>query len=124
MPRIALGLGASLLAAAAVALLHTQAMAFDMENGAVTVPGGSTQFQDPDELLLTAPSSNGSLQLQKDDSSDGQTSSGSSLQLAPGTTLQITSGTGPILGLQSGAPMGPVIDRSNPADNRSLIPSP
>ena len=127
MPRIALGLstiGASLLAAAAVALLHTQAMAFDMENGAVTVPGDSTQFQDPDELLLTAPSSNGSLQLQKDDSSDGQTSSGSSLQLAPGTTLQITSGTGPILGLQSGAPMGPVIDRSNPADNRSLIPSP
>ena len=124
MPRIALGLGASLLAAAAVALLHTQAMAFDMENGAVTVPGGSTQFQDPDELLLTAPSSNGSLQLQKDDSSDGQTSSGSSLQLAPGTTLQITSGTGPILGLQSAAPMGPVIDRSNPADNRSLIPSP
>ena len=127
MPRIALGLstiGASLLAAAAVALLHTQAMAFDMENGAVTVPGGSTQFQDPDELLLTAPSSNGSLQLQKDDSSDGQTSSGSSLQLAPGTTLQITSGTGPILGLQSGAPMGPVIDRNNPADNKSLIPSP
>jgi hypothetical protein len=129
MPRIALGIsviGASLLASAAVTLLPNQGMAFDMENAAVTVPGGSTKFQDPDENLLAAPTNNGSLPLLKDDTSDGSNlqSSGSTLQLAPETTLTITGGTGPALGLQSGAPMGPTIDRSNPADNRSLIPSP
>jgi hypothetical protein len=133
MPRIALGLsamGASLLAAAVV-ILPTQGMAFDVQNATVDtgnatakVPSGSTQFQGPDEKLLTAPSSDGSLQFLKSDSSDGQSSSGTSLQLAPGTTLAITGGTGPTLGLQSGAPMGPVIDHSNPADNRSLIPAP
>ena len=129
MPRIALGIsaiGASLLASAAVTLLPNQGMAFDMENAAVTVPGGSTKFQDPDENLLAAPTNNGSLPLLKDHTSDGSNlqSSGSTLQLAPETTLTITGGTGPALGLQSGAPMGPTIDRSNPADNRSLIPSP
>jgi hypothetical protein len=129
MPRIALGLsaiGASLLAAAAMTILPNQVVAFDMENAAVTGPGGSTKFQDPDKNLLAAPTNNGSLPLLKDDSSDSSNfqPSGSSLQLAPGTTLTITGGTGPALGLQSGAPMGPVIDPSNPADNRSLIPAP
>jgi hypothetical protein len=129
MPRIALGLsaiGASLLAAAAMTILPNQAVAFDMENAAVTVPGGSTKFQDPDEDLLAAPTNNGSLPLLKDDTSDTSNfqPAGRSLKLAPGTTLTITGGTGPALGLQSGAPMGPVIDSSNPADNRSLIPAP
>jgi len=104
MPRIALGIsaiGASLLASAAVTLLPNQGMAFDMENAAVTVPGGSTKFQDPDENLLAAPTNNGSLPLLKDDTSDGSNlqSSGSTLQLAPETTLTITGGTGPALGL-------------------------
>jgi hypothetical protein len=129
MPRVALGIlaiGTSLLAAAAVTLLPNQGMAFEMEKTADTVPGGSTKFQDPDENLLAAPTNNGSLPLLKDDTSDSSNfqPSGNSLQLTPGTTLTITGGTGPALGLQSGAPMGPVIDRSNPADNRSLIPSP
>jgi hypothetical protein len=129
MPRIAFGIsaiGTSLLAAAAVTILPNQGMAFDIDNAAVTVPGGSTKFQDPDENLLAAPTNNGSLPLLKDDTSDSSNvqPSGSTLQLAPGTTVTITGGTGPALGLQSGAPMGPAIDRSNPADNRSLIPSP
>jgi len=127
MPRIALGIsaiGASLLAAAAVT--PNQGMAFDMENAAVTLPGDATKFQDPDENLLAAPTNNGSLPFLKNDASDTSNlqPSGSTLQLAPGTTVTITGGTGPALGLQSGTPMGPVIDRSNPADNRSLIPSP
>ena len=128
MPRIALGLsaiGASLLAAAAMTILPNQVVAFDLENAAVTVPGGSTKFQDPDENLLAAPTNNGSLPLLKDDTSDNAQTSGSTLQLVPGTTLQIMGGSGPSsLGLQSGVPMGPIIDRSNPADNQSLIPSP
>ena len=128
MPRVALGIlaiGTSLLAAAAVTLLPNQGMAFEMEKTADTVPGGSTKFQDPDENLLAAPTNNGSLPLLKDNTSDSSNfqPSGSTLQLG-GTTLTITGGTGPALGLQSGTPMGPVIDRSNPADNRSLIPSP
>jgi hypothetical protein len=129
MPRIALGIwaiGMSLLAAAALTALPNQGMAFEMENKTPdTVPGGSTKFQDPDENLLAAPTNNGSFPLLKDDTSDSSNfqPSGSTLQLG-GTTLTITGGTGPALGLQSGAPMGPVIDRSNPADNRSLIPSP
>jgi hypothetical protein len=130
MLRIALGIsaiGTSLLAAAAVTILPSQGMAFDMENAAaITVPGSSTKFQDPDENLLAAPTNDGSLPLLKDDTSDNSSvqPSGSTLQLAPGTTVTITGGTGPALGIQSGAPMGPTIDRSNPADNRSLIPSP
>jgi hypothetical protein len=126
MPRVAIAsaIGASLLAAAAVTLPN-QVLAFDMENTTPdTIPGTTAPLQDPDEKLqLTAPSD--SLQLLKsDDSSDAPTSSGTTLQLAPGTTLQITGGAGPTLGLQSGVPMGPVIDTSNPANNRSLIPSP
>jgi|RhiMethySRZTD1v2_1073278.scaffolds.fasta_scaffold36291_8 hypothetical protein len=128
MPRIALGIsaiGASLLASAAVTLLPNQGMAFEMEKTADTLPG-STKFQDPDENLLAAPTNNGSLPLLKDDASDSSNiqPSGSTLQLAPGTTVTITGGAGPALGLQSGTPMGPVVDPSNPADNRSLIPAP
>jgi predicted PurR-regulated permease PerM len=128
MPRIAVVLstiGAFLLAVAVVAVLTSQVMAFETENAAATVPGGTTQFQDPDENLLMAPTNNETLPLLKDDTSDNAQTSGSTLQLAPGTTLQIMGGSGPSsLGLQSGVPMGPIIDRSNPADNQSLIPSP
>jgi hypothetical protein len=122
MPHIPLGISAIAALFIATAIVPSEGMAFDLENAAATVPGG-TQFQDPDENLLVAP---GSLPLVKDDTSDSSNfqPSGSTLQLTPGTTLSITGGTGPALGLQSGAPMGPVIDRSNPADNRSLIPSP
>jgi predicted PurR-regulated permease PerM len=128
MPRIAVVLstiGAFLLAVAVVAVLTSQVMAFETENAAATVPGGTTQFQDPDENLLMAPTNNETLPLLKDDTSDNAQTSGSTLQLAPGTTLQIMGGSGPSsLGLQSGVPRGPIIDRSNPADNQSLIPSP
>jgi hypothetical protein len=129
MPRIALGISAivaSLLASAAVTLLTNQGMAFEMDKTADTLPGGSTKFQDPDENLLAAPTNNGSLPLVKDDTSDSSNiqPSGSTLQLAPGTTVTITGGAGPALGLQPGTPMGPVVDPSNPADNRSLIPAP
>jgi len=128
MPRIAVVLstiGAFLLAVAVVAVLTGQVMAFETENVAATVPGGTTQFQDPDENLLMAPTNNETLPLLKDDTSDNAQTSGRTLQLAPGTTLQIMGGSGPSsLGLQSEVPMGPIIDRSNPADNQSLIPSP
>ena len=61
MPRIAVVLstiGAFLLAVAVVAVLTSQVMAFETENAAATVPGGTTQFQDPDENLLMAPTNN------------------------------------------------------------------
>ena len=124
MPRIGLlGIGASLLVVGTgITVVPGQVLAFEMENAATTVPSG-TSFQDPDEKLLAAPPSDNSLQL-KTDSSDPQTSSGTSLQLAPGTTLQITGGSGPSVDLQSGLPFGPTVDTSNPADNRNLIPSP
>lgn len=117
-------IAASLLVAAAVTLPN-QVLAFDMDNTTPdTFPGSTTSSQDPDEKLqLTAP--NDPLQLLKsDDSSDAPTSSRTTLQLGEGATLQITGGTGPMLDLQSGTPMGPAIDTSNPANNRSLIPSP
>src|SRR5262249_436523 len=129
MPRIALGIsaiGMSLLATAALTALPNRSMAFEMEKPADTVPGGSTKFQDPDENLLGPPTNTASFPPRKGDPSGSSSfqPSGSTLKLAPGTTVTITGGTGPALGLQSGAPMGPVIDRSNPADNRSLIPTP
>ncbi len=133
MPHIVLGtsaIAASLLAATALTVLPNEGMAFDLQNATVDTgnptvkPNDGTQLQDPDEKL-TAPSNNGSLPLLTNDSSDSQSSSpGTTLQLGSGATLQIMGGTGPTLGLQSGAPMGPVIDTNNPADNRSLIPSP
>lgn len=118
-----LGIAASLLVAGAcVAVAPGQLLAFEMENAAATVPGG-TAFQDPDEKLLPAPPSNNSLQL-KTDNPDPQTLSGTTLQLAPGTTLQITGGSTPSVNAQAGLPFGPTVDTSNPADNQSLIPSP
>src|SRR5215813_3631326 len=85
MPRIPLGISAALFIATAMAIVPSEGMAFDMENAAATVPGG-TQFQDPDEDLLVAP---GSLPLLKDDTSDSSNfqPSGSTLQLTPGTML-------------------------------------
>jgi len=121
MPRIAVVLstiGAFLLAVAVVAVLTSQVMAFETENAAATVPGGTTQFQDPDENLLMAPTNNETLPLLKDDTSDNAQTSGSTLQLAPGTTLQIMGGSGPSsLGLQSGVPM----DRSSTGATRQII---
>jgi hypothetical protein len=125
MPRsvLASAIVASLFAAAA-ATLPNRVLAFDTDNTtADAIPGTATSAQEPDEKLqLTTP--NDPLQeLKSDESSGAPSSSGSTLQLG-GATLQITGGTGPMLGLQSGTPMGPVIDNSNPADNRSLIPTP
>lgn len=124
MPRLGfLRMGACLLVAgAAVTVVPGQLLAFEMENPAPTVPGG-TAFQDPDEKLLTAPPNDNSLQL-KTDNSDSQASSGTTLQLAPGTTLQITGGSAPPMNAQAGLPFGPTVDTSNPADNKNLIPSP
>ena len=127
MQRLALGLAltsASLFACAVAALLPGPAMAFETESGVVTVPGGSTQFQDPDEQPLPAPLSSpklgeGGTNLQM---APGTSSAGTSLQLAPGTSLQITAGPG--TGLQPGFQVAPVINSANPADDRTLIPSP
>jgi hypothetical protein len=111
-----------LVASAGVSFVPGHLLAFEMENPAATVPGG-TAFQDPDEQLLTAPPKDDSLQL-KTDNSDPQAASGTTLQLAPGTTLQITDGSAPSMNSQAGLPFGPTVDTSNPADNQSLIPSP
>ena len=131
MKRLAGGLAAisaSLFICAAATVLPNRVMAFDMETGAVTVPGGSTQFQDPDEKPLPAPLTLPQLKLE----GDGTMASGTDLQSTPATglstpglSLQITGGSGPYIpGLQSGLPMAPMIDRSNPADSRTLIPAP
>jgi hypothetical protein len=124
MPRLGFfRIGACLLVASAgVSFVPGHLLAFEMENPAATVPGG-TAFQDPDEQLLTAPPKDDSLQL-KTDNSDPQAASGTTLQLAPGTTLQITDGSAPSMNSQAGLPFGPTVDTSNPADNQSLIPSP
>ena len=127
MQRLTLGLAltsACLFACAVAALRPSPVMAFETEPGAVTVPGGTTQFQDPDEKPLPAPLS--SLKLEEDGTNlqmaPGTSSPGTSLQLAPGTSLQITAGPGS--GLQPGLQMAPMIDSSNPADDRTLIPTP
>jgi hypothetical protein len=127
MQRLALGLAltsASLFACAAATLLPSRVMAFETEPGAVTVPGGTTQFQDPDEKPLPAPLS--SPKIEEDGTNlqmaPGTSSPRASLQLAPGTSLQITAGPG--AGLQPGLQMAPMIDSGNPADDRTLIPSP
>ena len=127
MQRLTLGLAltsACLFACAVAALLPSPVMAFEREPGAVTVPGATTQFQDPDEKPLPAPLS--SLKLEEDGTNlqmaPGTSSPGTSLQLAPGTSLQITAGPGS--GLQPGLQMAPMIDSSNPADDRTLIPTP
>lgn len=86
------------VACGATTVLTGPLMAFEQESGAVTVPGGTTQFGDPDETPLPAPLA--SPQLGED---------GTSLQMAPGTSLQMSP-----IGQTSG----------NPADNKSLIPGP
>jgi hypothetical protein len=127
MQRLALGLtltSASLLACAMAALLPCPAVAFDTKSEAGPVPGDSTQFQDPDEKPLPAPLS--APKLEEDGTNlqmaPGTNSPGTSLQLAPGTSLQISAG--PTTGLQPGFQMAPMINSSNPADDRTLIPSP
>jgi hypothetical protein len=123
MQRLALGLAltsASLFACAATTLLPSRVLAFETEPGAITVLGGATQFQDPDEKSLPAPLS--SPKLEEDGTNlqmAPETSSpGASLQLAPGTSLQRTAGQ------EAGLQMAPTIDSGNPADDRTLIPSP
>jgi hypothetical protein len=92
-------MSAVLLAFGASAALPGRLMAFETEQGTVTVPGGTTQFNDPDETplpgLLSSPQLN-------EDGSSASTGSGTGLQLAP-------------FGQSS---------TGNPADDRTLIPSP
>ena len=109
MQRFALSLtlmGAALLTGSAAMVFPGQLMAFELEQGAATVPGGTTQFNDPDATPLPAPLS--SARLDED---------GTSLQMAPGTSNEIAPG----LSLQI-APSSQ--GTGNPADNRALIPSP
>ena len=134
MQRFALGLmatSACFLASASGMVLPSRVMAFDMETGAVTVPGASTQFQDPDEKPLPAPLTLPQLKLEGDGTTsmasgkDLQSTPGTGLQLTPGLNLQITGGSGPYIpGLQPGLQMAPTIDHTNPADDRHLIPAP
>jgi hypothetical protein len=112
MQRLALSLAlisASLLACGAATVLPSRVMAFEQDTGAVTVPGSTARFDDPDETPLPATLSSGRVQ---DDGTSLQMGSGTSLQIAPGTSLQIAPGTS----LQ--------MDSSNPAENRALIPRP
>jgi hypothetical protein len=116
MRRLALSLtliSTALLAGGAMVALPGRTMAFELESGAVTLPGGSTQFDDPDGRPLPAPLPSAHLD---EDGASLPTAPGRTLQLAPGTTLQIGRG----IGLQ----MAPTTERSNPADDRTLIPSP
>jgi hypothetical protein len=99
MQRLALGLAltsASLFACVVAMLLPSRVLAFETEPGVVSVPGATTQFQDPDEKTLPAPLS--SPKLAEDGTNlqmaPGTNSPGASLQLAPGTSLQITAGPG------------------------------
>ncbi len=121
-------ISASSLICVAATVLPKRVIAFEMQTEAVTVPG--TQFQDPDEKPLLAPLT---LPKLEEDGTTSQMGSGTSLQSTPGTglqlmpglSLQVTGGSGPYIpGLQSGLPMAPMTDRSNPADNRTLIPAP
>jgi hypothetical protein len=108
MQRFALSLalmGAALLAWSTATFLPGRVMAFELDTGAVTVPGGTTQFDDPDEAPLPAPLP--SARVEEDGTS--QMAPGRSLEIAPGTILQM-------------APTGE--SSGNPADNRALIPSP
>jgi len=111
MQRLALSLalmGAALLACSAATALPSRAMAFELDTGAATVPGGIARFGDPDEAPLPAPLP--SARLEEDGTSlQMAPGTGTSLQIAPGTSLQI-------------APIGGA--SINPADNRALIPSP
>jgi hypothetical protein len=99
-------MGAALLTCGAATVFPSRLMAFEMEQGVATAPGGTTQFRDPDETPLPAPLS--AARLDED---------GTSLQMSPGTSNEIAPG----LSLQI-APSSQ--DTGNPADNRALIPSP
>ena len=126
MQRLALSL--ALISASLPALataLPSRAIAFEAETGTVT--GGSTQFQDLDEKPLPAPLTSPHLDADGANlqTAPGATAPGTGLQLAPGLSLQVTGGSGPYIpGLQSGLPMAPMMDRSNPANDRTLIPAP
>lgn len=91
MQRLALSLalmGAALLACSAATALPSRAMAFELDTGAATVPGGTAQFYDPDEAPLPAPLPSARLE---EDGTNLQMApgTGTSLQIAPGTSLQI-----------------------------------
>jgi hypothetical protein len=91
MQRLALSLalmGAALLACGAATALPSRAMAFELDTGAATVPGGTAQFYDPDEAPLPAPLPSARLE---EDGTNLQMApgTGTSLQIAPGTSLQI-----------------------------------
>ena len=112
MQRLALSLALiSLPACVAATALPSRAIAFETETGTVT--GGSTQFQDLDEKPLPAPLTSPHLD---EDGANLQTAPGAGLQLTPGLSLQMTGG--------SGLQMAPMMDRSNPANDRTLIPAP
>jgi hypothetical protein len=110
-------ISASLPACVAATALPSRAIAFEAETGAVS--GGNTQFQDLDEKPLPAPLTSPHLDQ---DGMNLQTAP-TGLQLTPGLSLQITAGSGPYIP-GSGLQMAPSIDRSNPANDRGLIPAP
>jgi hypothetical protein len=118
MHRFAFGL--VLIGSSMSMVFPSPAMAFDLDTNAVTTPGSTAPFQDPDEAPLPAP-----LPHLQDDGTSVQGSPATGLQIAPGTSLQITPGSSlriaPVTGLQ----MSPnEEDSGNPADNRALIPRP
>ncbi len=89
-----LALTGSALLVFGAAMSPSKLMAFETEQGAVTVPGGTTQFNDPDDTplprLLSSPTLN-------EDGTSAQMSPGTSLQLAPsgggvGQTTRQTTG--------------------------------
>ena len=111
-------ISASLPACVAATALSSGAIAFETETGAVS--GGNTQFQDLDEKPLPAPLTSPHLDA---DGANLQTAPGTGLQLAPGLSLQVMGGSGPYIP-GSGLQMAPMIDRGNPANDRTLIPAP
>lgn len=117
MRRLALSfalLSTALLAAGAMTAMPGRTMAFELDTAAVTVPGATTRFDDPDGTPLPAPLPSARLD---EDGASLPREPGTTLQLAPGTTLQIGPGTG----LQMAPSLG---ETSNPADDRALIPRP
>jgi hypothetical protein len=99
-------MGAVLVVCSATTVFPGRLMAFELERGAATVSGATTQFHDPDETprpaLLPSP-------LLDDEGTSLRMTPGTSNEIAPGLSLQI-------------APSNQ--STGNPADNRALIPSP
>jgi hypothetical protein len=117
MRRLALSLAlfsTALLGAGAMTAMPGRTMAFELDTAAVTVPGATTRFDDPDGTPLPAPLPSARLD---EAGASLPTEPSTTLQLAPGTTLQIGPGTG----LQMAPSLG---ESSNPADDRALIPRP